>query len=51
MILGTALRMGNVARIILAVLLGFVFGFALGVRPLLRGGFAFRQAFRIVLIA
>lgn len=51
MIIGTALKMDNVPRIVLAVLLGFVFGFVLGIRPLLRGGFAFRQAARIVMAA
>jgi len=51
MIIGTALSWDNVSRIILAVVLGFVFGFILGMRPLLRKGFPFKKAFKIVLVA
>ncbi len=51
MIIGTALALSNVSTIILAVLLGFVFGFALGLRPLLRAGFNFPRAMRQVLVA
>lgn len=36
---------------ILAVVLGFVAGFALGMYPLLKAGFGFRQALRMVFIA
>lgn len=50
-IIGTALSMPNVRTIILAVTLGFVFGFALGVIPLLKAGFTTSRAFRQVLIA
>lgn len=51
MVIATALGWGNVASILFAVFLGFVFGFALGVRPLLRAGFPFKKAFQIVLAA
>jgi hypothetical protein len=51
MIIGTALALSNVRTIMLAVLLGFVFGFALGLRPLLRAGFNFARAMRQVLVA
>ena len=51
MIIGTALSFNNTNTIILAVLLGFVFGFILGMRPLLKAGFTFKKAFRQVLIA
>ena len=50
-IIGTALLWTNVNTLILAVSLGFVFGFVLGMWPLLRAGFNFRKAFRAVLIA
>ena len=49
MVIGTALGLDNIPRIILAVLLGFVFGFILGMRPLLKNGFSFKKAFKIVL--
>lgn len=51
MIVATAMGWGNLASILFAVFLGFVFGFALGVRPLLRAGFSFKKAFQTVLIA
>ncbi len=51
MIIGTALALSNVSTIILAVLLGFVFGFGLGLRPLLRAGFDLSRATRQVLVA
>lgn len=51
MIIGTALNMTNVHTLILAVILGFVFGFILGLRPLIKAGFNFKKAFKIVLVA
>ena len=51
MIIGTALGMDNVSRIILAIVLGFVFGFILGIIPLMKNGFPFMKAFKIILIA
>lgn len=51
MIISRAMGMGIVSSIVLAVSLGAIFGLALGMWPLLRGGFAFRAAFKIVLIA
>jgi len=51
MVIATALGLGNVASILFAVFLGFVFGFALGVRPLLRAGFPLKKAFQTVLVA
>jgi hypothetical protein len=50
-IIGTALGFSNVATLVLAVILGFVFGFALGMRPLLRAEFDFSRALRQVFIA
>ncbi len=51
MIIATAWAWNNFNSILLAVILGFVFGFILGMWPLLRGGIAFRPALRFVLIA
>ena len=51
MIIATAIGLNNVASIALAVSLGFVFGFMLGMRPLLKAHMAFPQAFKIVLVA
>lgn len=51
MVIATALGWGNVPSILFAVALGFLFGFILGMRPLLRAGFPFKNAFKTVLIA
>jgi hypothetical protein len=51
MVIGTALHWDNVSQIVLAVVLGFIGGFALGIVPLIRAGFPFRRAFKQVLIA
>jgi hypothetical protein len=51
MIVGVALSLSTIKTVVLAVSLGFVFGFALGIIPLLRKGFTFSKAFRIVLVA
>jgi hypothetical protein len=40
MIIGTALGWGNLATIVLAIVLAFVFGYALTMLPLLRAGLA-----------
>lgn len=50
-IIGTALLMSNTNTLILAVGLGFVFGFLLGIIPYLKAGFNLKRAFRTVLIA
>lgn len=50
-IIGTALGLSNINTLILAVGLGFVFGFVLGIQPLLRAGFDFSGALRQVFIA
>ena len=47
-ILGTALALSNVHIIILAISLGFVFGFALGLIPLLKARFQLKDAVRQV---
>ena len=44
MVIGTALGWGNVATIVLAVLLAFLFGYALTMIPLLRSGLALGAA-------
>ena len=51
MIIGTALNMTMMSTIVLAVSLGFVFGFALGIIPLLRAGYTYARAFKQVFIA
>jgi len=51
MILGTAFGLSNTATIVLAVVLGFIGGFGLGILPLLRAAFSFARAFKQVLVA
>jgi F0F1-type ATP synthase assembly protein I len=51
MIIGTALNMSMIDTTILSVILGFIAGLSLGVVPLLRAKFTFRNAFKTVLIA
>ncbi|OZM70780.1 hypothetical protein CFN78_23620 [Amycolatopsis antarctica] len=51
MVIGTALGWGNVATIILAVALAFVFGYALTMRGVLRAGVDFKQAVKVALAA
>lgn len=51
MIIGTALNMSMMDTIILSVILGFIAGLSLGVVPLLRAKFTFRNAIKTVLIA
>lgn len=50
-IIGTALAFSNVQTIVLAVSLGFVFGFGLGLIPLLKARFRLKDAVRQVLVA
>ena len=49
--IATALGWGNLASIVLAVVLAFFFGYALTLRPLVTGGVPTRQAARIALAA
>ncbi|MBE1575408.1 DUF4396 domain-containing protein [Amycolatopsis roodepoortensis] len=51
MVIGTALDWGNVATIVLAVALAFVFGYALTMRGVLRAGVGFKQALKVALAA
>ena len=51
MVIGTAYGWGNVATIALAVVLAFIFGYALTMIPLLRSGMAFSAAVRLALAA
>lgn len=51
MAIGMALLLSNAATIILTVSMGFIFGFGLGMLPLLQAGFPFGRAFKQVLIA
>jgi len=47
----TALGWGNVASIAIAIVLAFIFGYSLTLRPLVRGGVPLRRAARIALAA
>ena len=51
MVIATALGWHDIPSITLAVVLAFLFGYALTIRPLLRGGLAFREALRTALAA
>jgi hypothetical protein len=51
MVIGTALGWGNLATIALAVVLAFVFGYALTIRPVLKSGLAFKAAVGVALAA
>src|SRR5215218_10531660 len=51
MVIGTALGLHNVATVVLAIALAFVFGYALTMRGVLRAGVGFRQALRVALAA
>jgi hypothetical protein len=51
MVIGTALGWGNMETIALAVVLAFVFGYALTMRPLLGAGMGLRRAARLALAA
>ena len=51
MVIGTALDWGNLATIGLSVVLAFLFGYALTVRPLVASGMRLRQASRLALAA
>src|SRR6266508_6807042 len=51
MAIATALSWGNLASILLAVALAFVFGYALTLTPVLRAGLSLRQATGVALAA
>jgi len=51
LVIATALGWSNVPSIAIAVVLAFFFGYALTLRPLIRGGGPFRQAARVALAA
>lgn len=51
MIIATYFGMTMTGSMILAIMLGFVFGFALGTIPLIRKGLSFSQSIKIVLVA
>ena len=51
MLLSMALHLATIPAIVLTITLGFIFGFGLGVIPLLRAGFGLSRAFKQVLIA
>ena len=51
MIIATALGLANLPSIVLSVVLAFMFGYALTLRPLLAAGLPFRRAGRVALAA
>ena len=51
MVIATALDWGNLAAIVLSVILAFFFGYALTMRPLLASGLGLRRASRLALSA
>lgn len=51
MVIGTAMGLGDFATIALAVVLAFLFGYALTMRPLLRTGMGFAAAAKLALAA
>ncbi|KJK34658.1 membrane protein [Lentzea aerocolonigenes] len=51
MVIGTALGWGNLATIVLAIVLAFVFGYSLTMRPVLRSGLPFKAALGVALAA
>lgn len=51
MVIGTAMKMGNHETMILAIILGFIGGFGLGIIPLKRAGYSWKAAFKQVFIA
>ena len=51
MVLATWWGWGNVASIILAIVLAFAFGYSLTMRPVLRAGVPFRDAVRVAFAA
>ncbi|HWA05499.1 MAG TPA: DUF4396 domain-containing protein [Ignavibacteria bacterium] len=51
MVIGTMLAINNHSTMILAIVLGFVGGFGLGVVPLKKAGYTWKAAFKQVLIA
>ncbi len=51
MIIGTLVGLNNHSTMILAIVLGFVGGFALGILPLKKAGYTWKNAFKQVLVA
>jgi hypothetical protein len=51
MVIGTAAGLSNLATVVLAVALAFVFGYALTMRGVLRAGVGFRTALKVALAA
>lgn len=51
MVIGTALGWGNVETIVLAVILAFIFGYSLTMRPLLRSGMGLGATMKLALAA
>src|SRR5687768_9349271 len=51
LVIATALGWADLPSIVLAVVLAFIFGYGLTLRPLIAGGLSFAQAFRLAFAA
>src|SRR4051812_50153530 len=51
MVIGTATGLSNAATVVLSIALAFVFGYALTMRGVLRGGLPLRRALQVALAA
>jgi hypothetical protein len=51
MVIGTAMRWSNSATVAISIVLAFVFGYTLTMRPLLSSGLAFGAAIKLALAA
>lgn len=51
MIISTALSWGTVASVAISIVLAFVFGYSLSMRPLLKHGLGLRKAWKVALAA
>lgn len=50
-IIGVALGLVAWLSLVIGIILGFIFGFSLGIVPLIKRGFDFRRAFKIIFLA
>jgi hypothetical protein len=51
MVVSTGLGFSNLANIVLSILLAFVFGYSLSIRPLLKYGLGLKQSLKLALAA
>jgi hypothetical protein len=51
MVLSTATHMGNIASVVVSIVLAFVFGYSLSIIPVMRAGLSLRRALGVALAA